>query len=35
MKSGFMKYIGTYRRPKTGEMLETEYGKAKVTGIIS
>jgi len=34
MKSGFMKSLGSYRMPKTGEMLETEYGKAKVSEVL-
>jgi len=33
MKPGFMKSLGAYRRPERGEMLETGYGKAKVSEI--
>ena len=34
MKSGFMRSLGIYTRPKTGEMLETEYGKARVQRVV-
>jgi hypothetical protein len=32
--SSFMKSLGPYRRPRPGERLETEYGKARVLGVV-
>lgn len=34
-RSGFMKSLGKFRNPRIGETLQTEHGKAKVSGIIS
>ena len=34
MKSSFMKSLGPYRRPETGETLETEYGEGSVSKVL-